>query len=172
MVNDIVKLDVHRDNGYQSIKSKQYDTNSRTITIELFDNGIPRNIENNEIPRMRFTKPDGKWGIFDADSKSNNSAIFTMIPQMLNVPGEVKIDVGIYQDAGTGTPEDDKLISTYLFYNQVSPSAYSEDAVMSSNEALTLKKLIREQKILKEQTIALNNRSQELISQMEQLLGM
>lgn len=172
MVNDIIKLDVHRDNGYQSIKAKQYDKNSRTITIKLFDNDVPRNIESNEKVRMRFTKSDGEWGIFDSDSKESNTAIFTIIPEMINVAGEVRVDVGIYKELNTGNPDDDELISSYLFYVNVEKSAYNEDSVMTSSETQTLLKLIAENRILKAELELKIARSQELITQMEQLIGM
>lgn len=172
MLNDVLKLDVHRVTPFVTINAKQYDKNSRSVTINFYDNDEIRNLESNEVVRLRYTKPDGSWGIIDAnvESQIDNSVTFTLPSQMLDIEGQVKADVGIYLESDTDDSNDDKLISTYLFYISVSPSAYNEDAVMASEKTSTLINLIARQRILNKYTITLNQRSKELITQMEQML--
>lgn len=172
MLNDIIKLDIHRITPYVTVDAKQYDKNSRSITVHFYDNDEIRILKSNEVVRLRYTKSDGTWGIIDADidSQVDNTATFTLVPQMLDVIGEVKADVGIYIESDTDDFNDDKLISTYLFYINVKPSAYNEDAVMTSEKTSTLINLIVRQRILNKHTVNLNQRSEELITQMEQML--
>lgn len=172
MLNDVLKLDVHRDFNYKNISAKQYDKNSRTVTILFYDNDEVKNLEDNEVVRLRYTKPDGSCGVIDADadSQKDNTATFTLDPQMLDMVGKVKADVGIYTESDTDDYNDDKLISTYLFYINVEPSAYSEEAIMASENTSTLVNLIARQRILNKHTVVLNKRSKELITQMERML--
>ncbi|WP_312369074.1 BppU family phage baseplate upper protein [Lachnoclostridium sp.] len=172
MTNDIIKLDVHKSYGYQIITAKQYDANSRSVTIELFDNDNIRNIDSNETIKIRCTKPDDTWIINNANSTKGNKATFILTKEMLSAAGTIAADIGIYKNVGTNNPEDDELISTFLFFIHVEESGYDENKVMSSNETLSLLELIAEQRILNKKTVELNTRSQELIIQMEQLLSL
>jgi hypothetical protein len=170
MSDEIIKLDIHKPIGYKSIPAKQYDKNSRYITVEIYDNDIVRNIDENETVRLRCTKPSSKYIIEDAKNKSTNTARFLLTDDILSEYGTVRADIGIYKKSNTNNPEDDELVSSFLFYIEVERAGYDENAVISSTEALTLIDLIAEQRILNEHTIEINKQAQVLITQMQQII--
>lgn len=169
-VRDSLKLDIHKNNDYKYIQAKQYDTNSRYIDITLYDNDVLHTIEEDVIARVRGTKKDQTYFIVDCPIE-NNTVIVELEKQMTNVCGKVVCDIGLYKPANTGNPFDDKLLSSAVFNIIVSPSAYSEDAVVSSNEFKTLTELIAENRILGDELQSKINTATILIEQMQQILN-
>jgi hypothetical protein len=169
-LKDNIELDVHKSN-YVSIYAKQYDTNTRNIYISLLDNGVPITIPSNLIARVRGTKKDKTIFIKDC-SIINNIVLLELKDQMLTVYGRVICDIGLYETTNTGNPKDDKLLSSSIFYINVDKAAYDENAVISSNEFLTLTELIAENRILRTELLNIKAQSKDLIIQMEQLIAL
>lgn len=169
-LNDALTLDVHKHSDYNKcIYAKQYDTNTRQITIRLTDNNIPIVINNGEIARVRGSKPDGTYFIRDCNV-FNNTITVHIKSNMLTVDGRVVCDIGLYAPANTGNPDDDQLLSSSKFYINVEKSAYSEKAVLSSNDYQTLTKLIAENRILRDELLKIKDTCEKLIIKMEQLI--
>lgn len=113
------------------VVAKQGDAGSRKITIKLYDNGIPANINNQIAPSgaeqkgvVRFRKPDGTGGIYDKTEDNLPACILggdnitvRLAEQVLTCPGDVVADVAIICD--------NTVISTFNFvvHVQAAPMA-------------------------------------------------
>lgn len=104
-----INLDMSLRDPTPRVVAKQGDAGSRKITIKLYDNGIPANINNQIAPSgaeqkgvVRFRKPDGTGGIYDKTEDNLPACILggdnitvRLAEQMLTRPGDVVADVAI-----------------------------------------------------------------------------
>ena len=104
-----INLDISLRDPTPRVVAKQGDAGSRKITIKLYDNGIPANINNQIAPSgaeqkgvVRFRKPDGTGGIYDKTEDNLPACILggdnitvRLAEQVLTCPGDVVADVAI-----------------------------------------------------------------------------
>lgn len=104
-----INLDMSLRDPAPRVVAKQGDAGSRKITIKLYDNGIPANINNQIAPSgaeqkgvVRFRKPDGTGGIYDKTEDNLPACILggdnitvRLAEQVLTCPGDVVADVAI-----------------------------------------------------------------------------
>lgn len=104
-----INLDMSLRDPAPRVVAKQGDAGSRKITIKLYDNGIPANINNQIAPSgaeqkgvVRFRKPDGTGGIYDKTEDNSPACILggdnitvRLAEQVLTCPGDVVADVAI-----------------------------------------------------------------------------
>lgn len=116
-----INLDMSLRDPAPRVVAKQGDAGSRKITIKLYDNGIPANINNQIAPSgaeqkgvVRFRKPDGTGGIYDKTEDNLPACILggdnitvRLAEQVLTCPGDVVADVAIICDT--------TVISTFNF---------------------------------------------------------
>lgn len=126
-----INLDMSLRDPAPRVVAKQGDAGSRKITIKLYDNGIPANINNQIAPSgaeqkgvVRFHKPDGTGGIYDKTEDNLPACILggdnitvRLAEQVLTCPGDVVADVAIICD--------NTVISTFNFvvHVQAAPMA-------------------------------------------------
>lgn len=126
-----INLDMSLRDPAPRVVAKQGDAGSRKITIKLYDNGIPANINNQIAPSgaeqkgvVRFRKPDGTGGIYDKTEDNLPACILggdnitvRLAEQVLTCPGDVVADVAIICD--------NTVISTFNFvvHVQAAPMA-------------------------------------------------
>lgn len=147
-----INLDMSLRDPAPRVVAKQGDAGSRKITIKLYDNGIPANINNQIAPSgaeqkgvVRFRKPDGTGGIYDKTEDNLPACILggdnitvRLAAQVLTCPGDVVMDVAIV--CGT------TIISTFNFIIsvQAAPTAsitpsnnyYNYQTLADINEAI------------------------------------
>ena len=147
-----INLDMSLRDPAPRVVAKQGDAGSRKITIKLYDNGIPANINNQIAPSgaeqkgvVRFRKPDGTGGIYDKTEDNLPACILggdnitvRLAEQVLTCPGDVVADVAIICD--------NTVISTFNFvvHVQAAPMAgitpsnnyYNYQTLADINEAI------------------------------------
>lgn len=147
-----INLDMSLRDPTPRVVAKQGDAGSRKITIKLYDNGIPANINNQIAPSgaeqkgvVRFRKPDGTGGIYDktednlpACTLGGDNITVRLAEQMLTCPGDVVADVAIICG--------NTVISTFNFvvHVQAAPMAgitpsnnyYNYQSLADINEAI------------------------------------
>lgn len=147
-----INLDMSLRDPTPRVVAKQGDAGSRKITIKLYDNGIPANINNQIAPSgaeqkgvVRFRKPDGTGGIYDktednlpACTLGGDNITVRLAEQMLTCPGDVAADVAIICG--------NTVISTFNFvvHVQAAPMAgitpsnnyYNYQSLADINEAI------------------------------------
>lgn len=147
MIQDVIKLDLHKQDSYPSIFAKQYDTLERRVIIELYDNDIAYTIDGTAgtdyIIMLRYTKPDGKQGLLEYTVQDNTIST-ELTEQVLCQKGRVVCDVAIYRNKDSDGTSVNTLLSSSLFYIFVEKSAFDEEKVISSNEYLALTKATNE----------------------------
>lgn len=84
------------------VYAKQGDINSRVIKLTLYSNSLSWTPPAGSVFAVRYKKLDGTGGLYDelpdgstAISQSTNTLNVTLAPQVLTVPGDVRIDVMI-----------------------------------------------------------------------------
>lgn len=120
---DIV-LDLYLDN-YVSVQAKQFDKNSRQISVSLTQYGEPFAVTSDLNAKVKMRKPDGK-GIFNDCDVKDGKIIIILTGQMLLSAGAAPVDVVLISN--------DEILSTMTFTLNIVKSALPNGEIESSNE--------------------------------------
>lgn len=126
MNTKIIKFDINK-NLYNTLIAKQGDTKSRFLLFNLLDGSIPFSLENRSV-RVYAVKPD-RTEVFNdliITDAAKGYCILELTTQMLAVAGTVKLELMVI--------EEDKKLTSSIFYMDVKASINSEKAVVSTNE--------------------------------------
>ena len=126
MNTKIIKFDINK-NLYDTLIAKQGDTKSRFLLFNLLDGSIPFSLENRSV-RVYAIKPD-KTEVFNdliITDAAKGYCILELTTQMLAVAGTVRLELMVI--------EEDKKLTSNIFYMDVKESINSEKAVVSTNE--------------------------------------
>lgn len=127
-LNHNLSLDLYY-NEEKTIDTKQYDKNSRYITVSLTYKGKEYQISGDTIKaRIKWLKPDKKAVFNDCVINSDNTITIDLTKQMLISSGVAKATLSLY-DINT-----DQVLSTTSFNAIVEVSAVSDDTILSSDE--------------------------------------
>ena len=135
-VNQEVRLNLSSAGIPPRLSMPQGDANSRTIVATLWDGATPYNVPANAAVMVRFRKPDGTGGLYDATeagtavTASGNTVTAPVATQMLAVAGVVQAEIDIY---GTGSGKAADRLATFRFAVEVAPSVYPDAQIISSD---------------------------------------
>lgn len=169
-VNDIIKIDMHKQSAYPVIFAKQYDNGLRKVTIELLDNDLPFLLSGNCIAKLRYTKNDGTQGL-DQCTYDGNIVTFTLTDNILYARGRVKCDIAIYQNTDSSGNETNNCISSSIFYIQSDESAYDNEKAESSDEYSALIAATNACKKATDNCIAVTNKIDSRLTSIENILA-
>ena len=136
-VNHALSLNVSSASVPPTLHMTQGDSNSRSIVAALFSGASPFNIPSGSSVMVRFGKPDGTGGLYDATESgahvvfAGNTVTAPVAAQMLSVPGVVVAQIEVYS-AATGESPAYRLAS-FCFFVDVEKSAYPDDTIISSD---------------------------------------
>lgn len=114
----------------------QGDSNSRTIVATLWDGAQPYSIPEGAAVMVRFRKPDGTGGLYDATESGNKvsyaGSIVTapVATQMLAVAGDVFAEIDIFGSSSGAAAE---RLATFRFIVEVSPCVLPDAEIISSD---------------------------------------
>lgn len=128
-----ISLDFGRDTLPITIFAKQYDKESRIVNITPLNCGQSYELESGITARLQLTKPDGHTVLNDAVIKDNIISI-ELTEQVLLKDGTATAEIGLYKGAA--------LLSSQIFYINISKSAYNPDAPASTSEYNALTKAL------------------------------
>lgn len=135
-VNQSVSLNLSADVIPPRLHMVQGDSNTRTIVATLWDGATPYTVPTGALFMVRFGKPDGTGGLYDTTeggakvTASGNTVTAPVATQMLTVAGTVRVQIDIY---GTATGKAAEKLATFCFYIDVSPNAYTDANIISSD---------------------------------------
>ena len=136
-VNHALSLNVSSASVPPTLHMTQGDSNSRSIVAALFSGASPFNIPSGSSAMVRFRKPDGTGGLYDATESGapvvfdGNTVTAPVAAQMLSVPGVVVAQIEVYS-AATEESQAYRLAS-FCFFVDVEKSAYPDDTIISSD---------------------------------------
>ena len=136
-VNHALSLNVSSASVPPTLHMTQGDSNSRSIVAALFSGASPFNIPSGSSVMVRFGKPDGTGGLYDATESGSpvvfagNTVTAPVAAQMLSVPGVVVAQIEVYS-AATEESQAYRLAS-FCFFVDVEKSAYPDDTIISSD---------------------------------------
>lgn len=114
----------------------QGDANSRTIVATLWDGAQLYSIPTEAAVMVRFRKPDGTGGLYDATESGNKvsyaGSIVTapVATQMLAVAGDVFAEIDIF---GGGDGAAAERLATFRFVVEVAPCVLPDAEIISSD---------------------------------------
>ena len=126
MITKVIKFDINK-NLYNTLIAKQGDTKSRFLLFNLLDGSIPFSLENRSV-RVYAVKPD-RTEVFNdliITDAAKGYCILELTTQMLAVAGTVRLELMVI--------EEEKKLTSNIFYMDVKESINSEKAVVSTNE--------------------------------------
>ena len=127
-LNHNLSLDLYY-NEEKTIDTKEYDKNSRYITVSLTYKGKEYQISGDTIKaRIKWLKPDKKPVFNDCVINSDNTITIDLTEQMLITSGVAKATLSLY-DINT-----DQVLSTTSFSAIIEANAVSDDTILSSDE--------------------------------------
>lgn len=131
-LNHNLSLDLYY-NEEKTIDTKEYDKNSRYITVSLTYKGKEYQISGDTVKaRIKWLKPDKKAVFNDCAINSDNTITIDLTEQMLITSGVAKATLSLY-DINT-----DQVLSTTSFNAVVEAGAVSDDTILSSDEFKTV----------------------------------
>lgn len=114
----------------------QGDANSRTIVATLWDGAQLYSIPAGAAIMVRFRKPDGTGGLYDATESGSKVAYVGSIvtapvaTQMLAVAGDVFTEIDIFGSSSGAAAE---RLATFRFVVEVAPCVYPDAEIISSS---------------------------------------
>ena len=136
-VNHALSLNVSSASVPPTLHMTQGDSNSRSIVAALFSGASPFNIPSGSSVMVRFRKPDGTGGLYDATESgapvvfSGNTVTAPVAAQMLSVPGVVVAQIEVYSATTEESPA--YRLASFCFFVDVEKSAYPDDTIISSD---------------------------------------
>lgn len=127
--------------SYNISRAKHLDT-ARYIICTLTENGIPRNVKENETARIRLQKPDMTYVYNDCDILEDGRIFITLTEQILSVEGNAVCDIQLTDE------ETEVIYSTKNFIINIDSAAINNSTIESSDEFGALNNLISTNKKL------------------------
>lgn len=130
-VNQAVNLNLSTDIVPPVLKMVQNDSNSRYIVASLWDGASAYDVGSASV-MLRFAKPDGTGGMYDADEAGNvvgvdgNVVTIPVAAQVLTVAGDVFAQVDIYGSSNS-------KLASFAFKIDVAASVYPDAQLISSD---------------------------------------
>lgn len=130
-VNQAVNLNLSKDIVPPALKMVQNDSNSRYIVASLWDGASAYDVGSASV-MLRFAKPDGTGGMYDADEVGNvvdvdgNVVTIPVAAQVLTVAGDVFAQVDIYGSSNS-------KLASFAFKIDVAASVYPDAQIISSD---------------------------------------
>lgn len=130
-VNQAVNLNLSTDIVPPALKMVQNDSNSRYIVASLWDGASAYDVGSASV-MLRFAKPDGTGGMYDADEVGNvvdvdgNVVTIPVAAQVLTVAGDVFAQVDIYGSSNS-------KLASFAFKIDVAASVYPDAQIISSD---------------------------------------
>lgn len=130
-VNQAVNLNLSTDIVPPVLKMVQNDSNSRYIVASLWDGASAYDVGSASV-MLRFAKPDGTGGMYDADEVGNvvdvdgNVVTIPVAAQVLTVAGDVFAQVDIYGSSNS-------KLASFAFKIDVAASVYTDAQIISSD---------------------------------------
>lgn len=135
-VKQAVQLSMTLNGVPPTLHMVQGDTNSRTIVATLWDGAQPYSIPAGAAIMVRFRKPDGTGGLYDATEGGNKvsyaGSIVTapVATQMLAVAGDVFAEIDIFGSSSGAAAE---RLATFRFAVEVAPCVLPDAQIISSD---------------------------------------
>ena len=147
LVTDI-KIDLYGETQFYEVSAKQFDKQTRQISVALLNNGVEYQIPNDALLFVNVKKPDGKY-VFNACELKNNHVIISMTNEMLSAAGTAIADVEIRSKDGS------QILSSASFTIEIERSMRNDEAIESSNQFTALDNELK--KIDESEAIRLKN---------------
>lgn len=127
MITQSINLNLISGQVLPRVNASQYDNNTRTLTMYLYDGELTFNIPNGVSGYIQGTKPD-RTGFQYATTVTvgSNVVTFDITEQMTAVAGDVTCELVLV--------DGDDRIATVNFILHVEPAALSDDTVISETE--------------------------------------
>lgn len=135
-VKQAVQLSMTLNGVPPTLHMVQGDTNSRTIVATLWDGAQLYSIPAGAAIMVRFRKPDGTGGLYDATEGGNKvsyaGSIVTapVATQMLAVAGDVFAEIDIFGSSSGAAAE---RLATFRFIVEVAPCVLPDAQIISSD---------------------------------------
>ncbi len=129
-----IDLDRRQVAGELTVPVKQGDDQSREIIITLRSSGVAWDVPQSAALRLRLLKPDNTAVYDDLPKSTDGKVHITLGGQMLTATGTARADIEI-TDGGA-------MLSSFLFYLDISDQAIPDGTVESSSEFGALQSLI------------------------------
>lgn len=127
MITQSINLNLITGQVLPRVNASQYDNNTRTLTMYLYDGELTFNIPNGVSGYIQGTKPDRTGFQYLATvAAGSNVVTFDITEQMTAVAGDVTCELVLV--------DGDDRIATVNFILHVEPAALSDDTVMSETE--------------------------------------
>lgn len=135
-VKQAVQLSMTLNGVPPTLHMVQGDTNSRTIVATLWNGAQPYSIPAGAAIMVRFRKPDGTGGLYDATEGGNKvsyaGSIVTapVAAQILAVAGDVFAEIDIFGSSSGAAAE---RLATFRFIVEVAPCVLPDAQIISSD---------------------------------------
>nr|DAI78159.1 MAG TPA: tail protein [Caudoviricetes sp.] len=135
-VKQAVQLSMTLNGVPPTLHMVQGDTNSRAISASLWAGAEPYNVPAGASVMLRFKKPDGTGGLYDASesgekvSYAGNVVTAPVATQMLAVAGDVFAEIDIF---GGGSGAAAERLATFRFVVGVAPCVLPDAQIISSD---------------------------------------
>lgn len=117
-----ISVDVSSENRFHPIIAKQYDSNSRFLTVQLTHEGQPIFVNMTSTVTINALREDGEASCFRGSVNENGTIIVPISSWILELDGQVKCDISVIDS------EQRKLTST-TFMISVEEAAYSGEHI-------------------------------------------
>lgn len=119
--------------SYATVYAPQGDTQTRFVRLQLLEGAAAWEVPAGALVTIRAAKPDGTVCFYDTNEQGESAytvdgstVTIELVGQVLAVPGTVLMQVDFYNADGAH-------LSTFTFRCQVSESAISDEAIVSSD---------------------------------------
>ena len=127
MITQSINLNLITGQVLPRVNASQYDNNTRTLTMYLYDGELTFNIPNGVSGYIQGTKPDRTGFQYLATvAAGSNVVTFDITEQMTAVAGDVTCELVLV--------DGDDRIATVNFILHVEPAALSDDTVISETD--------------------------------------
>lgn len=117
-----LSLDVSRQNRIQAIVAKQYDKDSRYLTVQLTDEGTPITVESSSVVTINASRADSSSKAFEGEVNEDGTVTVPITYWMLELDDKVTCDISVVDAQG-------RKLSTLNFTIEVDHANYSGDDI-------------------------------------------
>lgn len=155
-----ISVDLYGETQFYEVSAKQYDKQTRQISVALLNNGAEYKIPTDALLMVNVRKPDGKY-VYNACELKDNHVLVSMTNQMLSAAGTATADVEIRSKDGS------QILSSASFTIEIEPSMRNETAIESSNEFSALDEELR--KLDESENIRVKNEDKRKKNELERI---
>ena len=162
-----ISVDVATENRAYPVVAKQFDSNSRFLTVQLTNDGKELTVKNTSTVLINALREDGQAAAFAGSVNDDGTVTVPLTTWMLELDGNVQCDISVI----TQTDSETRRLTSTAFNVRVDAATYAGDHIKEDENYDVLVSLINDCSQLMGELESIDSALDRIIAIQNNLIG-